>query len=122
MVPSVPLVSPNALEERGGRRSVYVVHSVLPSQMVIAGATIVRPNADLRETFGVKSGVLVLDVARGSPAYASGLKGGDIIVTAGRLNVTSPVSVQRAMESADANQVVLRIVRKTKPQSLTLRW
>ena len=90
--------------------------------MVIAGATIVQTNADLRETFGVKNGVLVLDVARGSPAYTSGLKGGDIIVSVGRGPVTSPVSVQRAIENADAQELTLRVIRKKKPQSLTLRW
>src|SRR5687768_14308314 len=42
-------------------RSVYVLGSSV-NQMVIAGATIVRPNSDLRETFGVKTGLLVLDV------------------------------------------------------------
>jgi S1-C subfamily serine protease len=89
--------------------------------MVIAGATIVRTNADLRETFGVKSGVLVLDVARGSPAYGSGLKGGDVIVFAGRAAVTSPLSVQRAIENADG-EVTLRIIRKKKAKSLVLRW
>jgi S1-C subfamily serine protease len=90
--------------------------------MVIAGATIVRTNADLRETFGVKSGVLVLDVARGTPAYTSGLKGGDIIVSVGRGAVTSPLSIQRAIESADASELTLRIIRKKKQQSLVLRW
>jgi S1-C subfamily serine protease len=90
--------------------------------MVIAGATIVRTNADLRETFGVKSGVLVLDVARGSPAYASGLKGGDIIVSVGRTAITTPLSLRRAIEAADESELQLRIMRKKKEQSLTLRW
>jgi hypothetical protein len=92
------------------------------SHMIIAGATIVRPNADLRETFGVKSGMLVLDVARGTPAYLSGLKGGDIILSAGRFTATSPVVIQRAMQTADDREVQLRIIRKQKPQTLTLRW
>jgi S1-C subfamily serine protease len=90
--------------------------------MTIAGATIVRTNADLRETFGVKSGVLVLDVARGSPAYVSGLKGGDVIVAVGRTAVSSPLSIQRAIDAADGSELSLRIIRKKKPQSLTLRW
>ena len=37
-------------------RAMFVIGSSV-SQMVIAGATIVRPNADLRETFGVKTGL-----------------------------------------------------------------
>jgi len=102
-------------------RSMFVVGSSA-NQMVIAGATIVRPNSDLRETFGVKNGLLVLDVARGTPAHTSGLKGGDIILSAGRLTATSPVAIQRAMQTADDRQVQLRIVRKQKTQTLVLRW
>jgi len=90
--------------------------------MVIAGATIIRTNADLRETFGVKSGVLVLDVARGTPAYNSGLRGGDIIVRAGRAAVTSPLSIQRAIQRADGSEVALQIIRKKKERALVLRW
>ena len=103
------------------RRDVFVF-SRMAAPMVIAGATIVRTNADLRETFGVKSGVLVLDVARGSPAYSSGLKGGDVIVSAGRIAVESPLSMQRAIETAEGAELPLRIIRKKKEQSLTLRW
>jgi len=121
MVPSVPLPAPAVAETPPPPRSVFVF-SGASTPMTIAGATIVRTNSDLRETFGVKSGVLVLDVARGSPAYTSGLKGGDIIISAGRIAVTSPLSIQRAMEVTDGSQLPLRIMRKKKEQSLTLRW
>ena len=91
--------------------------------MVIAGATMVRTNDDLRETFGVRNGVLVLDVARGSPAYASGLRGGDIIVGVGRIsNINNPLTIRRAIDSADDAEVTLRVIRKKKAQSITLRW
>lgn len=124
MVPSVPLPANAATSETRGaeRNAVFVFSGTSSAPMTVAGATIVRTNADLRETFGVKSGVLVLDVARGSPAYSSGLKGGDVIVAAGRAMVTSPLSIQRAIESADGSAVRLRIVRKKKEQSLVLRW
>jgi len=123
LVPSVPLPAPALTAEPAPPRSVYIVTGGSPAApMTIAGATIVRTNADLRETFGVKSGVLVLDVARGSPAYASGLKGGDVIVAAGRTPVSSPLSIQRAIDAADGSELTLRIIRKKKPQSLTLRW
>jgi C-terminal processing protease CtpA/Prc len=122
LVPSVPMPAPNAVEPAPpDQRSVFVF-SRMSAPMVIAGATIVRANADLLETFGVKRGVLVLDVARGSSAYNSGLKGGDVIVSAGRIAVTSPLSIQRAIENADGTELPLRIIRKKKEQSLTLRW
>jgi hypothetical protein len=122
MVPSIPLPASGRAESRGSEPTVFVFTGAPSAPMVIAGATIIRTNADLRETFGVKSGVLVLDVARGTPAYASGLRGGDIIVSTGRSAVTSPLSIQRAIESADEREVTLRIIRKKKPQSLVLRW
>ena len=114
--PSAPLPTPTPAWEP----SVATFLGTAP--MVIAGATIIRTNADLRETFGVKSGVLVLDVARGTPAYNSGLRGGDIIVSAGRAAVTSPVSIQRAIRDADGSEVPLRIIRKKKERALVLRW
>jgi S1-C subfamily serine protease len=95
----------------------------MSAPIVIAGATVVRTNADLRETFGVQNGVLVLDVARGSPAYSSGLRGGDIIVGVGRVNnVNNPATIQRAIDSADDAAVRLRVIRKKKAQSIVLRW
>jgi S1-C subfamily serine protease len=122
LVPNIAMPAPSVTEPSPpGQRSVFMF-SGPSSPMVIAGATIVRTNADLRETFGVKSGILVLDVARGSPAYASGLKGGDIIVSIGRMAVTTPMSLQRAIEGADGSELPLRIIRKKKEQALTLRW
>ena len=121
MMPSVALPTPVAPEAPDQRR-VFVFSTPSAAPMIIAGATMIRPNADLRETFGVKSGVLVLDVARGSPAYVSGLKGGDVIVMVGRNAVTSPLSIQRAIEAADDKELPLRIIRKKKGQSLTLHW
>ena len=123
MVPSVALPAQSPVAEPGrSEPSVFVFSGTSTAPMVIAGATIVRTNADLRETFGVKSGVLVLDVARGTPAFNSGLKGGDVIVSAGRAAVTSPLSIQRAIENADGSEVTLRIIRKKKAQSIVLRW
>ena len=122
LVPNVAMPAPGAVDPAPPDQRNVFVFSRTSTPMVIAGATIVRTNADLRETFGVKSGVLVLDVARGSPAYTSGLKGGDVIISAGRIAVESPLSVQRAVETADGTELPLRIIRKKKEQSLTLRW
>jgi len=122
LVPNVAMPAPTAVETAPPDQRNVFVFSRMSAPMVIAGATIVRTNADLRETFGVKSGVLVLDVARGTPAYTSGLKGGDVIVSAGRIEVESPLSIQRAIETADGTELPLRIIRKKKELSLTLHW
>ena len=122
LVPNVALAVPSAAETPTPSPRAGFMISGPSSPMIIAGATIIRPNADLRETFGAKSGVLVLDVARGSPAYASGLKGGDVIVAVGRMALMTPMGLQRAIEAADGSELPLRIIRKKKEQALTLRW
>ena len=123
MMPSVTIPAPVPPGARGSERSGFVFTTTTSSPLVIAGATVVRTNDDLRETFGVQNGVLVLDVARGSPAYSSGLRGGDIIVGVGRSNnINNPMTIQRAIDNADDSEVTLRIIRKKKAQAIVLRW
>ena len=119
MPPTVAI--PAQAPEAPSQRNVFIISPPTMGPVTIAGATMMRPNSDLRETFGVKSGVLVLDVARGSIAAASGLRGGDVIVSIGRMTVTSPAMIQRAMEAAD-RELRLTIVRKKRQQTLTLQW
>jgi S1-C subfamily serine protease len=88
----------------------------------IAGAEIVRLNEALGETFGVKSGVLVLNVGSGTPAERSGLRGGDVIVSANGNPVAAPQAMSLAVRRARDRQVSLEIVRKSKKQTVVLRW
>lgn len=122
LLPAVPMTAPAAPPARPVERSVFVFGGSSRGPMMVAGATIVSMNSDLRESFGVRSGVLVVDVARGSQAYSSGLKSGDVIVSVGRSPVTVPVSIRTAMEAADGRELTLHIVRRKKAQSLVLRW
>lgn len=88
----------------------------------VAGAEIVRLNEALGETFGVKAGVLVLNVGRGTPAERAGLRGGDVIVGANGTQVTVPQALLLAVRRATDRQVSLQIVRKQKRQTVDLRW
>jgi serine protease Do len=91
----------------------------------IAGAECVRLSEELGEAFGVKRGVLVLNVGGGTPAERSGLRGGDVIVAANGSTITTPddfVSAVRRAYEADRRTVTLDIVRKKKRQSIDLRW
>jgi S1-C subfamily serine protease len=90
-----------------------------------AGAEFTALNADLCEALGVKpEGVFVTSVIEGSPARAAGLRGGDVVVRADSIKIESPIDLVRAIRSADETDhtVDLQIIRKRKPQSLTLRW
>lgn len=93
-----------------------------------AGAEFTALNADLAEALGMKpEGVFVTNVIEGSAAKSAGLRGGDVILKADSIKVENPIDLVRAIRNADtrsaANHAIdLQIIRKHKPQTLTLRW
>jgi S1-C subfamily serine protease len=88
-----------------------------------AGAEFTALNDDLSELLGVKEGVFVTNVAEGSPARISGLRGGDVVLRADSIKVDTPIDLVRAIRAARPdNTVSLQIIRKRKPQTLVLRW
>jgi serine protease Do len=89
-----------------------------------AGAEFTALNDDLCDLLGVKpEGVFVTNVADGSAARISGLRGGDIIVRADSIKVESPIDLVRAIRGARPDRTIsLQIIRKQKPQTLILRW
>jgi S1-C subfamily serine protease len=93
-----------------------------------AGAEFTALNDDLRDALGVKtSGVFVTNVMEGSPARAAGLRGGDIIVKADGIKVHGPFDLVDAIRNADSrgtssHTMELEVLRRNKPQTLTLRW
>ncbi len=93
------------------------------ANMALAGANLVQVTGDLRETFGVERGVLVLQVGSGTPASRAGLKAGDVIVSAAGARIRTPHDVQMALERASERRAVeLGIVRKKERRTVTLRW
>ena len=93
-----------------------------------AGAEFTALNDDLRDAMGVKTGgVFVTNVMEGSPARTAGLRGGDIIVKADGTKVDDPYDLVGAIRNADSRStathaIELQILRKNRPQTLTLRW
>jgi S1-C subfamily serine protease len=87
------------------------------------GAEFTPLNPDLCELFGVRpEGVFVTSVAEGSIARESGLRGGDVVITADNIRIEDPNDLVRAIRSADDRSVKLEIIRKRKPQTLILSW
>lgn len=87
----------------------------------LGGATIVPLDENFREALGVERGVLVTMVARNSPAFESGLRSADVIVSVDDAAVTSVVAVLRAVGASESHAVKLGIMRQRKPQTITFR-
>ena len=134
--------SPRAVERageraRGNDRVVVVAPSepvplvpLVPSlagsyasgSLALAGAEVVRVNADLGEIFGVERGLLVVAVGANTPASRAGLRGGDVIVKADGRAISTPRELAVRLQRADERRVKLVIVRKKKEQDVLLSW
>jgi C-terminal processing protease CtpA/Prc len=88
----------------------------------VAGAQMQIVDDDYRDVLGVDKGLVVVSVATGSPASASGLHKLDVIVTANDSPVASVLTLRRLMNEADGKSIKLVVVRKGKQQAVTLRW
>jgi len=94
-----------------------------PRTLGVAGAELTSLNADLGSAIGISSrGIFVVNVALGTPAKESGLRSGDVIMKADASPVGDPGELIRVMRAATDNSIRLQIVRKKKPQTITLRW
>lgn len=76
----------------------------------------------LAEYFGVKEGVLVRSVAKGSAAEKAGIKAGDVITKVGDSRVSSPTELSRRLRSLEGKTASLSLVRERKEMSLNVRW
>jgi S1-C subfamily serine protease len=88
-----------------------------------AGANFTALNADLRKALGVtREGMFVNSVAPGSPARMSGLRGGDVVLSADSIRVDGPLALVRAIREADDRSIRLGILRSKKARTVLLRW
>jgi serine protease Do len=75
----------------------------------------------LGEYFGVKDGVLVRSVAKGSAAEKAGIKAGDVLVKVDQTKVTSPSEVTSAVHAArPRNTFPVDIIRDRHPLTLNV--
>ena len=111
---------------RNSRPMVEISPLAIPSAMPsigIFGALMTQLNADMRDALSVKgNGVFIINVESASPAGEAGLKSGDVILRAGGQSIANPAELIRIMRAATENAVRLQLIRKRKPQVVTLRW
>ncbi len=80
-------------------------------------------NGQLADYFGVKDGVLVRSVNKGSPAERAGLKAGDVVVKVGSAGVRTPQDLAREFRSGGRNgnaPLTVSVVRNHREFTLSL--
>ncbi|MCS7043547.1 MAG: PDZ domain-containing protein [Bryobacteraceae bacterium] len=79
-------------------------------------------DSQLADFFGVKDGVLVRSVMKGTPAEKAGLKAGDVIVKVDDRKVSEPRDITNALRSArDASKKTLPVVVVREKKETTLQ-
>ena len=78
-------------------------------------------NPQLAEYFGVKEGVLVRSVIKGSAAEKAGMKAGDVITKVDQTRVISPAEVSSAVRSARSKKsILIEVMRDHREMSITV--
>jgi len=94
-----------------------------PRTLALAGAELTGLNSDLAALAGIDTpGIFVVNVALGTPAKESGLRSGDVIIKAGSSVVGDPGELIRVLRESNGSFLRLEIIRKKRPQTITLRW
>jgi serine protease Do len=91
---------------------------------MVGGAQLRTLGAEFRAALSLPEGVLVMQVLRGTPASAAGLREGDVIRRANGQAVRRVDDVRTALElSAEVRTIAFRVVRNDAPErTVTMTW
>jgi PDZ domain-containing protein len=110
--------------ERWGRE---LVAGMAPFTMefgprAIAGAEFAEMNEGLGRYFRTSEGLLVLQVAEGTPADRAGLEAGDVVVRADGRALESIGDLREAFFRGEDNRVSLEVLRQGQRRTLEVEW
>jgi serine protease Do len=95
-----------------------------PDQIAAAGAALVRTNEDLLAALGAPkgaTGILVVNVLQGTPADASGLRAGDVVLSAEGRSVSDPEALAQMIALPPRDAVTLRVYGNHRVRTVTVR-
>lgn len=87
-----------------------------------AGAHIIPLNEDLARLVSVERGVFVVEVTRRSQAAQSGLRSGDVIISAEGRQLSTPHVLRQIMEQSESKEITLQVMRMKKAVTVVLKW
>jgi serine protease Do len=77
-------------------------------------------NGQLAQYFGVKEGVLVRSVLKGSAAEKAGIKAGDVITKVDDRDIRTPAEISNRLRSLRGKSVPVALTRERKEMTLTV--
>ncbi len=103
----------------------WVMEQIIENGRVIRGwlgVVIQEVTPDIAEAIGVKEGILIAQVVKGSPADKAGIKVGDVIVEVDGKPIDKVRDLQlRIMKTKPGTQVELKVIRDGKEKVLKVK-
>ena len=137
-MPAMAPVSPMAVRAYSGeefpRRRMAIAPPAMPAfppgigsmwifNDAVGGAKLETISEGLGRALGTKAGVLVLRTLPGTPAYESGLRDGDVILSVAGKQVSNVGELRGALMDGDRDSgVKFAILREHKQREVVLRW
>lgn len=97
-----------------------IPRSVLSWRSSVLGVEAEALDGQLAEFFGVKEGVLVRAVTKGSAAEKAGIKAGDVITRVDDSKVATPADISGRIRSIQGKQVPVVVMRDHKEMTLSV--
>ncbi len=102
----------------------YIMEQIIKHGKVIhgwLGIGMQKLTPELAGKFGVDKGIIVSDVYQDSPAFKTGIKPGDIIVSIDKKDITAPSDIQKIVSyKKPGDKIEINIIRDKKPLSLNV--
>lgn len=76
--------------------------------------------SQLADFFGVKEGVLVRSVTKGSAAEKAGLRAGDVITKVGDAPVSKPRDITRTIRELNSTSLTMTVIREKREMTVTV--
>ena len=111
-----------AVPSGGGALIGPMTHFYTGGAASMVGLQLVVLGPESSRVLGVQFGIMVNQVAPGTPGREAGLKGGDVLVSADSVDLRSIGMLQRVISRARDRTVTLVIVRDRKKETVQLRW
>jgi len=114
------LLQEGLIYEDAGPKMILVANRTRAMAVPQIGVGVSYLTDQLAQFFGVDGGILINNVALGSPASIAGLKAGDVIVEVDGVPVRGALGVINAINAKNGGDIILKLIRDRKGQTINL--